>query len=264
MPVRHVYAGSVERLSAPITPYGPQGCPQPVGSRSGLARGRDTTPGASDQRRTLTRLGPPPQADRRNRLVFGRGLSACRRRHSDVGGRDWSARRRRRRAGGHPAPGGPARLTPARLTTGRRDRTFGLACDPAVAVACPCGSLRGRPTAYRRTSGPSLAPSVRPGPGNPQPGDPVVTPKTWSCCREQADLPAEQPPSREDARFPPAHAHPRRPRHPRRSSPQGPRRALGLRPGRCCPPRTGCGGPRTSAPPSGLARAPVDPRWSST
>ena len=45
---------------------------------------------------------------------------------------------------------------------------------------------------------------------------------------EQAHVPAEQPPPREDPRFPAAHAHSRRSRHPRRSSPQGPPGSVGL------------------------------------
>ncbi len=39
--------------------------------------------------------------------------------------------------------------------------------------------------------------------------------------REQAYVPAEQPPPSQGARFPPAHAHPRRPRHPFLAPPQG-------------------------------------------
>jgi len=46
--------------------------------------------------------------------------------------------------------------------------------------------------------------------------------------REQAHLPAEQPPPCEDPRLPAAHAHPRRPRDPVRAPPQGPQRAVGL------------------------------------
>jgi len=37
--------------------------------------------------------------------------------------------------------------------------------------------------------------------------------------REQAHLPAQQPASRQDPWVPPAHAHPRRPRHPGSASP---------------------------------------------
>ncbi len=47
---------------------------------------------------------------------------------------------------------------------------------------------------------------------------------------EQAHVPAEQPPPREDAWLPAAHAHSRRPGHPRRPSPQGPSGPLGLTP----------------------------------
>ena len=45
---------------------------------------------------------------------------------------------------------------------------------------------------------------------------------------EQAHLPAEQPPAREDPRLPAAHAHPGRPGHSVRSPDQGPRQAVGL------------------------------------
>jgi len=46
--------------------------------------------------------------------------------------------------------------------------------------------------------------------------------------REQAHLSAEQPPSREDARLPVAHADPCRPSHPGGAATQGPPRAVGL------------------------------------
>ena len=44
----------------------------------------------------------------------------------------------------------------------------------------------------------------------------------WREAREQAYVPAEQPPPSQGAWFPPAHAHPRRPRHLVGPSPQGP------------------------------------------
>ena len=47
-------------------------------------------------------------------------------------------------------------------------------------------------------------------------------PKQWRVTREQAYVPAEQPSPAQGARFPPAHAHPRRPRHPVRPPSQGP------------------------------------------
>jgi ribonuclease P protein component len=56
--------------------------------------------------------------------------------------------------------------------------------------------------------------------------------------REQADFPAEQPPSRQEARLPPAHADPRGSRDPFDAPPQGPQRAVGLtpvHPGRAAP-----------------------------
>lgn len=48
----------------------------------------------------------------------------------------------------------------------------------------------------------------------------------WRYRYEQENFPAEQPSSREGARIPSAHAHPRRPRHPRCTSPQGSHRTL--------------------------------------
>ena len=45
----------------------------------------------------------------------------------------------------------------------------------------------------------------------------------WSEHVEQADLPAEQPATSQDARLPPAHAHPRGARDPFLAPPQGPR-----------------------------------------
>ena len=69
-----------------------------------------------------------------------------------------------------------------------------------------------------------------------------VTP--WREAREQAYVPAEQPPPSQGARVPPAHAHPRRPRHPVLASSQGPQEPGRLR---ACPPSAGR--PPCSAPP---------------
>lgn len=55
----------------------------------------------------------------------------------------------------------------------------------------------------------------------PRPG-PRPTPRHRRQSREQAYVPAEQPSSPQDARFPPADAHPCRPRHPGVAPPQGP------------------------------------------
>ena len=49
--------------------------------------------------------------------------------------------------------------------------------------------------------------------------------------REQAYVPAEQPPPSQGARIPAAHAHPRRALHPVCASPQGPQEPRGLSPG---------------------------------
>ena len=46
--------------------------------------------------------------------------------------------------------------------------------------------------------------------------------------RDQAHVPAEQPPPPQGARFPPADAHPRRPRHPVLAASQGPQQASRL------------------------------------
>jgi hypothetical protein len=64
---------------------------------------------------------------------------------------------------------------------------------------------------------------------------------------EQAHLPAQQPSPIQGARFPLAHAHSCWPCHSCRSSPQGPHRALGLRPG-CSPGPIGSPTRTNSAP----------------
>ena len=67
---------------------------------------------------------------------------------------------------------------------------------------------------------------------------------------EQADLPAEQPPPREDAWLPAAHAHPCRPGDHRGQAAQGPSGAVRLTARRpeppCCRRRHDCDGVRTS------------------
>ena len=79
--------------------------------------------------------------------------------------------------------------------------------------------------------------------------------------REQADLSAEQPPSRQGARLPQAHEHSCRPGGPRLAPSQGPRPSRRLR---CYLRRTGCGGVRISPPQSGSVRAAATGGWSST
>jgi len=60
----------------------------------------------------------------------------------------------------------------------------------------------------------------------------------WLCSngepREQAHIPAQQPSSGQDPWLPPAHAHPRRSRHPGRASSQGSLRTVRLRLDACC------------------------------
>ena len=87
--------------------------------------------------------------------------------------------------------------------------------------------------------------------------------------REQAYVSAEQPSSPQDPRFPPAHAHPRRPLHPVCSSPQGsqePGRLTARFPGRpsCCPRRTGSPTVGRSAGRFAPVGGPARPPWSST
>jgi hypothetical protein len=85
--------------------------------------------------------------------------------------------------------------------------------------------------------------------------------------REQAHLPAQQPSSGQDARLPSADAHPRRPRDPRRSPPQGSQEPRGLTsglrrepvrpaPSPCCPRHTASPTPRRSVTPRGAADVP--------
>jgi hypothetical protein len=90
------------------------------------------------------------------------------------------------------------------LTRLPRVRTLEIVC------ACVGEPVRGRP-APGRTAPVSTSRRRRPAPvRTPSDPHPVMEPR-----REQAHLPAEQPPSGEDARLPAAHAHPRRSRHPR-------------------------------------------------
>ena len=79
--------------------------------------------------------------------------------------------------------------------------------------------------------------------------------------REQAHVPAEQPPSVQDPRLPAADADPRGPGDPRRPSAQGSREALRLT---CCPRRHACAGVRSSPRSSGPAGAPGGRPWCST
>jgi ribonuclease P protein component len=93
------------------------------------------------------------------------------------------------------------RLGLASLTTGERSRSFNQ-LTPA----------RGLPHSF---------PAARFG---------LRRSNTWRLNNEQENVPAEQPSSREGARFPSSYAHPRRTRHPRCSSSQGSHRTLRVRP----------------------------------
>ena len=103
-------------------------------------------------------------------------------------------------------------------------------------------------------------------------GDPLVLagstlhrrPAKENISREQAYVPAEQPPPPQGARLPPALAHPCRPRDPQPAAPQGPQEHLGLSDGplgRCSPPPTVCVTARTSEPPHAAVGAPGHGRW---
>ncbi len=112
-----------------------------------------------------------------------------------------------------------------------------------------CGLTRPGATTYRVTVPGSMCPDdgglARPGPttwfgslGTPRALCRAVVAPTPSQHqsdldvmepdREQADLPAEQPPACQDARLPVAYAYPRRSRDPGDPSSQGPPRAVGL------------------------------------
>src|SRR5450631_110357 len=72
----------------------------------------------------------------------------------------------------------------------------------------------------------------------PYPAPPSAQTPGWLCSngepREQAHLPAEQPSAGQDPRLPPAHAYPRRPRHPCCPTRQGSLRTVRLRLDACC------------------------------
>src|SRR5215213_7613337 len=88
---------------------------------------------------------------------------------------------------------------------------------------------------------------------------------TLEFSREQADVPAEQPAPREDARLSRAHADPCRSGDHLGAPAQGSRRTLRLifrRRTGCFPPRTGCAVAATSMLPCARAVVPVGRRWS--
>lgn len=58
----------------------------------------------------------------------------------------------------------------------------------------------------------------------------ATAPQTWEFPGDEAHIPAEQPPSAQDTRLPPAHAHPRRPSHRGQPPAQGSRPACCLNP----------------------------------
>src|SRR5689334_15538297 len=79
------------------------------------------------------------------------------------------------------------------------------------------GTSTGRAPAARDQTWPSMRPPLR------------AAPTAAGVSSEQAYFSAEQPPPPQEARLPASHAYPRRPRHSRRSPPQGPRADRGLR-----------------------------------
>ena len=100
--------------------------------------------------------------------------------------------------------------------------------------ACPCFTqcVRG----YRLPTVADQRRSVDP--SHLVPAPPSAQIPGWLCSngepREQAHLPAKQPPTGQDPRIPSAHAHPCRPRHPGCPSPQGSLRTVRLRRDACC------------------------------
>ena len=101
-------------------------------------------------------------------------------------------------------------------------------CRMSTALSPHTGPLGGRSPGGPATG--DCARSIRPGVGLP-----TSTPP-WRDTREQAYVPAEQPPPSQGARLPPAHAHPCRPRDPVLASPQGPQQPRRLRPDACAVP----------------------------
>ena len=123
----------------------------------------------------------------------------------------------------------------------------------SVGACRPQGPASGV-TGERRTAVPSPA-HTRP------PADVHRRCRVVGVPREQAHVPAEQPPSVEDPRVPAADADPRGPGDPRRPSAQGSREALRLT---CCPRRHACAGVRSSPRSSGPDGAPGGRPWCST
>ena len=78
----------------------------------------------------------------------------------------------------------------------------------------------------------------------------------WREAREQAYVPAEQPPPSQGARFPPAHAHPRGSRDPVLAPPQGPQEPGRLTAGLAGRPHRAARGPSADATRESFRRGP--------
>ena len=116
---------------------------------------------------------------------------------------------------------------------GEADPSSGASCDacgrvrrPPPHVDASCVGVRWRPAESRPASSITALPTGSPVP-HAWPGPPGRHFGSEPT-DDQAHFPAEQPPAGQDPRLPPAHAHPRRSRHPRGATPQGPHRAFGL------------------------------------
>ncbi len=263
----------------------PHRCPQAVHGRRRTAAGPRAGPAPTDisagqrpirageraVRRSVDRRGRPARRDpdvRRGATATLTAPSTARQRLGDAG-RGASARSG---SGVPPPAAGPAGWTmggrdPPGL---RRRRVLGYAgrslwTVPAAfaprSAAVRCGGVSVRSDQLPGAPGCGS----RPSPGRPARARPPAGAhrrcRVVGVPREQAHVPAEQPPPVQDPRLPAADAYPRGPGDPRRSSAQGSREALRLT---CCPRRHACAGVRSSPRSSGPAGAPGGRPWCST
>ena len=216
-----------------------------------IAGRRAVRAGERAVRRSVDRRGRPTRHDpdvQRGATATLTAPSTARQRSGSRPGRVGSARRPRVRPASGWTMGG--RDAPGR----RPSRFLGYA-----------GRSLWAPAAFRSDQLPGLPgsgapPSPRPARTRPPAGAHRRC-RVVGVPREQAHVPAEQPPSVEDPRLPAADADPRGPGDPRRPSAQGSREALRLT---CCPRRHACAGVRSSPRSSGPAGAPGGRPWCST
>ena len=243
--------------------------PHRSGPPTGISAGRrPVRAGDRAVRRSVDRRGRPTRRDpvvRRGATATLTAPSTARQRSGTPPGRVGVRRRRRVRAapdaagwtmGGRRSARPPVAARSSVMLAGVCGR---FRPSPARAV-CAVGSGHGRPA-----SGVAGVRHVAVRPGRPARARPPAGAhrrcRVVGVPREQAHVPAEQPPPVQDPRLPAADAHPRGPGDPRRSSAQGSREALRLT---CCPRRHACAGVRSSPRSSGPADAPGDRPWCST